>query len=142
MSLYCFSRSSIRVFVLSLLVSAAITGCQKSPDAVNGNSKNITDEFNADVEMDVDTTEPWQGIYVSTSEIRGFSGTAIAIGPELNGKRTYREHFYSCIGPPTNPLVPVCETNGNELTITKVGRTQTLNSPTSHRSNTKRNIHD
>ena len=76
----------------------------------------VQDGFTVDISA---VTDSWHGIYVSTTEISGFSGTAISLGPLENEKRTYRKDFYSCVSTDRPELPPVIETNANELTITE-----------------------
>jgi hypothetical protein len=44
---------------------------------------------------DAATDETWLGVYASTSEVGGFSGTVLALERDWNDELRYRMHFYS-----------------------------------------------
>ena len=94
-------------------------GCSKAPvDAPSTvETAPATQDTVATTEEQVSAN--WEGIYVSTNEIAGYSGTAISIGPLNKGQREYRKHFYSCISSDEKELPPVIRTNEDELTITE-----------------------
>ena len=66
----------------------------------------------------------WRGIYVSTSEIMGYSGTVLSLGAVKDGKRACRKYFYSDVVNKPPELPPIIETSGDQLLVTEI-RTQT-----------------
>lgn len=59
----------------------------------------------AEVPKPVETPlDSWVGIYTSTTEIAGFSGTVLAIEKDFSGKLRYRMTFYSDVGRSQNEI--------------------------------------
>ena len=102
-----------------ILIVVFLIGCKQqandSPSVVEAVPE-VQDAFIVD---NTTVTESWRGIYVSTCEISGFSGTAMSLGPLEDGQRKYRKHFYSCVSMDLPELPPIIEANENILTITE-----------------------
>jgi len=105
--------------IAHILIVVLLIGCKQEPN----DSPSVVEaapEFQDAFIVDNSTvTESWHGIYVSTCEISGYSGTAMSLGPLEDGQRKYRKHFYSCVSTDSPELPPIIETNENKLTITE-----------------------
>ena len=100
-----------------ILMMVLLSGC--STPAVDTSPTAEPQATNTSSTNDNAATVPWHGVYVSTSEISGFSHTAMSLGPLENGQRSYRKHHHSCMSINLPELKPIIESNGNELTITE-----------------------